>query len=62
MWLYYFEIEEITGVWLGGGEHPGKDDEQESDLSDKKFYKLKKRKKPKKKTAPKCIRLAEITS
>ena len=23
LWLYYYEIWHVTGVWLGGGEHPG---------------------------------------
>ncbi|HRY34033.1 MAG TPA: hypothetical protein P5531_13785 [Bacteroidales bacterium] len=24
LWLYYYEIWHLTGVWLGGGEHPKK--------------------------------------
>lgn len=28
MWLFYYEMWHATGLWLGGGEHPAVDDEQ----------------------------------
>ena len=31
MWLFYYEIWHATGLWLGGGEHPVADEEQEEE-------------------------------
>ena len=27
-WLYFYEIWDITGEWLGGGKHPGSNDKK----------------------------------
>jgi len=60
LWLYYHEIEEITGEWLGGGLHPGSEEQEDKPI--RKFDRLKSRKKSKVRPTPVCVRIDDLRS
>lgn len=59
LWLYYFQIHEKMGEWLGGGKHPGEDDKPTP--PPRVFDKFRTKKAPEKRfPAIKCVRLSDL--
>ena len=57
LWIYYYEIFQITGEWEGGGDHPGESESEDSETSTKKKKKRKTFRSAYK--SNKCVRLIE---